>query len=82
MSYRDVIVSEISEVFREEGIAPPSEFSDDMILLELGLDSLGYAVLVTKLLDRLGFDPFVDSDVPFYPSTFGDFVAFYDSRNR
>ena len=81
MSYRDVILNEISAVFREEGIAPPNEFTDDMILMELGLDSLGYAVLVTKLLDILGFDPFVESDTPFYPSTFGDFVAFYDARN-
>ncbi len=81
MSYRDVILAEIIEVFEEEGVAPPNEFVDEMILLELGLDSLGFAVLVTKLLDRLGFDPFVESDVPFYPSTFGDFVGFYDARN-
>jgi len=82
MSYRDVIISQLIEVFEEEGIAPPVEFANDIVLLDSGLDSLGFAVLITKLSDRLGFDPFVESDVPFYPATLGEFVAFYDARKR
>jgi acyl carrier protein len=82
MSHRDAIVSTLVEVFVEEGLAPPAEFADDIVLLESGLDSLGFAVLVTKLSDYLGFDPFVESNAPFYPTTLGEFIAFYDARRR
>lgn len=81
MSHRDDIIRKLIEVFEEDEIAPPVEFSDDIVLLESGLDSLGFAVLVTKL-DQLGFDPFVESDIPFYPVSLGEFVAFYDARKR
>jgi acyl carrier protein len=80
MSHRNAIIAQLVEVFEEDGIAPPAEFADDLVLLELGLDSLGFAVLVTKLSDQLGFDPFVESEVPFYPETLGEFVVFYDAR--
>ena len=82
ISYRQVIIAQLVEVFEEEGIAPPTDFADEKVLLEMGLDSLGFAVFVTKLSDQLGFDPFVESDVPFYPETLGEFVAFYDARKR
>lgn len=59
MSYRDAIITQLIEVFHEEGIAPPDIIANDMVLLDSGLDSLGFAVLVTKLSDLLGFDPFV-----------------------
>lgn len=80
MSHRDVIIAQLIEVFHEEGIAPPDTVANDMVLLDSGLDSLGFAVLVTKLSDRLGFDPFVESDVPAYPATLAEFVAIYDAR--
>lgn len=80
MSYREVIVAHLAEVFNEEELAVPAEFPDELVLLESGLDSLGFAVLVTKLTDDLGFDPFLESDLPYYPKTLGEFVAFYDSR--
>jgi len=80
MSYKQSIIREFVEVFKEEGVSAPTEFPDDLVLLECGLDSLGFAVLVTKLSDNLGFDPFVESQDPFYPTTLGEFVAFYDNR--
>lgn len=52
--------------------------NDDMILLDSGLDSLGFAVLVVELEQQLGFDPFTISDEAFYPSTFGEFVSYYE----
>jgi hypothetical protein len=52
--------------------------SDDLVLLESGLDSLGFAILVTRLEDVLGFDPFTISNDAYYPVTFGDFVRFYE----
>ncbi|WP_380784218.1 hypothetical protein [Sphingomonas sp. R86520] len=50
------------------------------VLLESGLDSLGFAVLVSHLEDDLGWDPFTLSDTPYYPQTFGEFVSFYASN--
>jgi Acyl carrier protein len=75
----------ISEVFREvfaeqNQSGDPPELTPDSVLLETGLDSLGFALLVVRLEETLGFDPFVLSSEAFYPRTFGDFVAFYEAN--
>ena len=57
------------------------ELSEDVVLLESGLDSLGFAILVTTLDESLGYDPFTMMDEPFYPSTFGEFVEIYEKMN-
>jgi hypothetical protein len=68
---------------RENGVTPPAEFPDDQPLLRTGLDSLGYAVVVTRLEMALGYDPFVLMEEPVYPRTLGEFVAIYDKyRDR
>lgn len=54
---------------------------DDMILLESGLDSLGFAILVATLEDELDYDPFSMIDEAIYPSTYGEFVAIYEKMN-
>lgn len=51
------------------------------VLLDSGLDSLGFAILVTRLEEELGFDPFTLASEAYYPQTFGAFVAFY-AANR
>lgn len=56
------------------------ELTADSVLLETGLDSLGFAILVVNLEEALGFDPFVLSDEAYYPRTFGEFVRFYESN--
>jgi acyl carrier protein len=56
------------------------KFSDDLILLESGLDSLGFALLVTLLEDKLGFDPFLEMDNPVYPVTYKEFVDIYNNH--
>lgn len=77
--------AEIKDVFlrvfaREtEGQEPP-EITDDLVLLETGLDSLGFAILVVELEEEMGFDPFTLSDEAHYPQTFGEFVAFYEAN--
>lgn len=53
------------------------ELTDEVVLLESGLDSLGFAILVATLEEKLEFDPFTMMDEPFYPSTFGEFVSIY-----
>ena len=78
---RETISATFSRVFIEqaEGASLPL-LSDDLVLLESGLDSMGFAVLVVELEEILGFDPFSISEEAFYPSTFGEFVSFYEKH--
>lgn len=78
---KDIISLTFSRVFSEqtEGASMPT-LNDNMILLESGLDSMGFAVLVVELEEILGFDPFSISEDAFYPSTFGEFVSFYEDN--
>jgi hypothetical protein len=52
--------------------------TDDLALLETGLDSLCFAILVARLEDELGIDPFTASDDVYFPVSFGDFVRLYE----
>jgi aryl carrier-like protein len=54
-----------------------SPLQDDTVLLESGLDSLGFAMLVSRLEEELGYDPFVQMVEPVYPATLGEFVSIY-----
>jgi hypothetical protein len=40
------------------------------------------AILVARLEDKLGFDPFTESDVIHYPVTLGDFIQLYESTAK
>ena len=70
-------MSEMQKVADEQAktLAP---LSDDLVLLDSGLDSLCFAVLVARLEDKLGLDPFTASDDVAFPVTLGDFVKVYD----
>lgn len=78
---REAISATLTRVFIEQakGASLPL-LSDDLVLLESGLDSMGFAVLVVELEEILGFDPFSISEEAFYPSTFGEFVSFYEKH--
>jgi acyl carrier protein len=56
--------------------------SDDMNLLDSGLDSLCFAILVARLEDTLGVDPFTASDDVTFPVTLGDLVQAYENAAR
>ncbi len=81
MSIKLTIANQMQEIAREHGktLAP---IRDDLVLLDSGLDSLGFAVLVARLEDRLGVDPFTASDDVQFPVTFGDFVKVYENGAR
>ena len=68
----------MEEVAREHGkiLAP---LKDDLVLADSGLDSLGFAVLVARLEDTFGVDPFTASDEAVFPLTLGDFVKVYEN---
>jgi hypothetical protein len=59
---------------------PP--LSDTLVLLDSGLDSLGFAILVARLEDTLGFDPFTASDDVYFPVTLGDFIRVYENAAK
>ena len=82
MSIKKTIEETYMEVLEQTGselLVP--ELNDDVILLESGLDSLGFAILVATLEEKLEFDPFTMMDEPLYPSTFGEFVSIYEKMN-
>ena len=76
MSLRESIATELIALYEEDELDVPE--LDDLVLLETELDSSRFAVLVTRLDETLGFDPFTEMDEPVYPSTFGEFVEIYE----
>lgn len=67
-----------AEVWAFEKASEAPALMPDTILLETGLDSLGFAIFVSSLDEALGYDPFTLSEDASYPQTFADFVAFYE----
>jgi acyl carrier protein len=81
MTVKLTIVDQMTKVAREHNktLAP---LRDDLVLLESGLDSLGFAVLVARLEDTLGVDPFTAAEDAMFPVTFGEFVKVYENGAR
>lgn len=77
MSIRLTVISQIQQIAEENKKNVPP-LTDDLVLLESGLDSLAIAILVARLEETLGFDPFTESDDIYYPVTLGDFIRFYE----
>ena len=77
MSVRDTIVDEMKRIATEQKkmLGP---LDDDAPLMTCGLDSLGFAVLVARLEEQLGTDPFSEADEVALPVTIGDLVHFYE----
>jgi Phosphopantetheine attachment site len=77
MTTKLTIMAEMQKVAADQAktLAP---LSDDLVLLDSGLDSLCFAVLVARLEDKLGLDPFTASDDVAFPVTLGDFVMVYE----
>ena len=76
---RDNILKLFHEVIAESGATLSGDLNDETVLLESGLDSLGFAILVARLDEEFGLDPFSASDEPFYPNKLGEFVRLYEA---
>jgi acyl carrier protein len=78
MSLRSAIFAQFASAASDHGkqLAP---LSDNLILLESGLDSLCFAVIVARLEEELGVDPFAVSEDIYLPITLGEFVKFYEN---
>jgi len=76
MSLETLIAAQFEQVAREQNktLVP---LRAETLLLESGLDSLCMAIIVARLEDELGVDPFGSSEDVDFPVTFGDFVMFY-----
>jgi acyl carrier protein len=74
------IREQITALFREVADQQNKQLaslSDDLSLMDTGLDSLCMAIIVAKLEDSLEVDPFNSSDIEF-PETVGDFIRLYE----
>src|SRR5438128_7039654 len=76
-SIKATVILQINQIAEEERKTLPP-LTDDLVLLDSGLDSLAIAVLVARLEEALGFDPFTESADIAYPVTLGDFITFYE----
>ncbi len=81
MPAKEVIISNMELVARERGKQLPP-LAGATKLSELGLDSLCFGILVARLEDELGFDPFTDSEEIYFPATFGELVQLYERGHR
>jgi acyl carrier protein len=80
-SVRSTVISQIEQVAEEQKVKLPP-LTDELVLLDSGLDSLGFAILVARLEDALGFDPFTASDDVYFPVTLGDFIRVYENAAK
>ena len=78
MSARLMIVTAMEQVAKEQGktLCP---LTDGTELMETGLDSLCFAILVARLEDAFGSDPFSASDDIEFPVTLGDLFEIYEN---
>ena len=71
MSTRDRIFAAMQQVAAEHG-KPLQPLADGVPLLETGLNSLCFAILIARLEGEFGVDPFTSSEEIAFPTTVGD----------
>ena len=78
MSVRSEVINQIQAVAKEQAkrLTP---LADDLPLMDSGLDSLCLAIVVARLEDSLGVDPFSTTEEVGFPSTVGEFIRFYEN---
>jgi acyl carrier protein len=78
MSVRLKIIAAINQIAAEQKVMLPP-LRDELTLHETGFDSLAFAILVARLEDDLGVDPFTISNDASFPLTIGDFIEAYEN---
>lgn len=81
MSIRAEIVTQFQEVAQEQD-KRLATLADELPLLESGLDSLCFAIIVARLEDVLGLDPFSTAEGVAFPVTVGEFIKFYENASN
>jgi len=77
MSVKAAVISQIQQIAQEQKKQLPA-LTEELVLLDSGLDSLAIAILVARLEETLGIDPFTESNEVAYPGTLGEFIRFYE----
>ena len=77
MTIRSTILAQIGRIAEQQKktLAP---LTDDLPLLQSGLDLLCFAILVASLDDSLDLDPFASEAEASLPVTLGDFIKLYE----
>jgi len=78
MSVKLRIFSAMQQIAEEQKVTLPP-FQDDLLLHDTGFDSLAFAILVARLEDDLGIDPFTIAEDAAFPSTLGEFIRAYEN---
>ncbi len=91
MSIRATVIEQFIQVAREQhkivpalsvpALSNPTRL-DGVVLLDSGLDSLCFAIVVARLEDSLGIDPFNTEDELVFPRTLGDFIQMYENAAK
>jgi acyl carrier protein len=81
MSVRTDVISLFEQVAAQQK-KPLAPLLDELVLLDSGLDSLCLAIIVARLEDTLGVDPFTAAQDADFPVTLGEFIRFYDDAVR
>jgi hypothetical protein len=81
MTVRSEIIAQIRQVAQEQDkrLAP---LTDHLELLNSGLDSLCFAIIVARLEGSLGLDPFSTYEDARFPGTLGDFILFDENAAK
>jgi len=77
MSIREIVLKEIAAIAAEQN-KTVRVLSDDQPLVDSEMDSLFFAILVSRLEDAIGYDPFATAKASEFPLTIGDLIAFYE----
>jgi hypothetical protein len=78
MNVRSEILDQFKQVAHEQDkrLGP---LSDKLPLLDSGLDSLCFAILVSRLEIVLGVDAFSENESGSFPVNLGEFIRFYEN---
>lgn len=79
------VKSEVTAQFKQvadEQMKQLAPLTDDLALLDSGLDSLCFAIVVVRLEMSLGVDPFSSDEEAALPVTFGEFVNCYENARK
>ncbi|HEY6845549.1 MAG TPA: hypothetical protein VI320_04980 [Terracidiphilus sp.] len=80
MDIKTEIIAQFKRVAQEQDkrLAP---LTDDLALHDSGLDSMCFAIVVSRLENSLGLDPFSEDENARFPVTFGEFTKFYENAD-
>jgi hypothetical protein len=80
MDIKTEIIAQFNRVAQEQN-KRLSPLTEDLALHDSGLDSMCFAIVVSRLENSLGLDPFSEDENARFPVTFGEFTKFYENAD-